>query len=94
MGKVSRQDIKQLFTVAYTIFGEDWKFGKTEYPAKKQDYDFGVKFFALASNLLAEGKIKPHPATVKQGGLEGILEGLQELRENKVSGAKLVYQIQ
>jgi hypothetical protein len=30
---------------------------------------------------------------VGSGGLEGVLKGLDELREGKVSGVKLVYKI-
>lgn len=52
-----------------------------------------VRFSALAGKLLEQGKIQPHPHRVKEGGLEGILQGLQDLREKKVSGEKLVYRV-
>ena len=35
-------------------------------------------------------KIKPPPTTVLDSGFDGVLEGLQRLRDGKVSGAKLV----
>lgn len=88
-----RDDVENALTVAYTIFGQGFKFGPIEVPAKKEDFEFGVKFLALARDLLAEGKFKVHPPTVRSGGLEGILGGLQELKERKVSGTKLVYLI-
>ncbi len=79
-------------TLAYTIFGERFeKFGVTE-PAP-QDYEFAKMFWELASQLLASGKIKTTKPDVNRGGrgLEGVLVGLQELKEQKVSGMKLVY---
>ncbi len=62
-------------------------------PASKDDFEFGVKFWQLAGQLLEQGKLKVHPPSVRPNGLKGVLEGLQEMREGKVSGEKLVYKI-
>lgn len=40
--------------------------------------------------LLDLGKIKVHPLKVGKDGLPGVLEGIELLRANKVSGAELV----
>ncbi|RHZ48127.1 zinc-binding alcohol dehydrogenase family protein [Aspergillus thermomutatus] len=83
-------------TLAYTIFGEPFykAFGAgIDFPASKEDYDFAKMFFKLSERLLAEGKFKFHRVDVRNGGLEGVLEGLEELRQGKVSGKKLVYRI-
>jgi len=48
----------------------------------------------LTEKLIWEGKILPHPTTVGSGGLNGVLNGLQQMRENKVRGTKLVYRIE
>lgn len=88
-----RPDVITVFTSAYTIFGEKFRYGLNESPAKPEDYQFGIKFWALAQELLASGKIKPHPHRVWPGGLEGILEGLKALEEKNVSGFKIVYRI-
>ena len=50
-------------------------------------------FVGIVEGLLKEGKIKAHPAKVRKGGLKGVLDGLQEMREGKVSGEKLVYRV-
>jgi hypothetical protein len=34
-----------------------------------------------------------HPVKLGSGGLEGVLDGLDQLKEGKVSGVKLVYKI-
>lgn len=47
----------------------------------------------LTEKFIADGKVKPHPKKVGTGGLEGILNGLEELKAERVSGEKLVYQI-
>ncbi|UNI21205.1 hypothetical protein JDV02_007215 [Purpureocillium takamizusanense] len=85
-----RDDCSSAFTLAYTALGEAFTFGDIEIPAKPQDYEFAKMFWELARELLTEGKIKAHPRRVRRG-LEGVLDGLQELKDNKVSGEKLVY---
>jgi NADPH:quinone reductase-like Zn-dependent oxidoreductase len=79
-------------TLAYTIFEKRFeKFGVT--PAIPKDYDFGKKFWEYTRGLLADGKIKTARLDVDRGGkgLEGVVIGLRELKENKVRGEKLVY---
>lgn len=43
--------------------------------------------------LVASKQISVHPPKLGKGGLEGVLDGLQQLREGKVSGMKLVYRV-
>ncbi|KAK0642202.1 putative zinc-binding oxidoreductase ToxD [Cercophora newfieldiana] len=94
-----REDVENKFILAYTAMGEYFEFsirGKVEYPAQLEDLEFGRKFWQLAERLLAEGKVKPHPVEVNLGGggLEGVFEGLQAMREGNVSGKKLVYSLE
>lgn len=79
--------------LAYSIFGEDFKVGSEEIKAVPENFEFGKMFWELSASLLAEGKVKVHkPVVDKFGkGLEGVLKGLQHVREGKVSGEKLVY---
>lgn len=88
-----REDVKVSQTLAYTVIGEPFEFmrGK-KMPDSKQNFEFGKRFWAMAEKLIAEKKIKLFP-TVTEGGFEGILQGLELLRKNKVSGQKLVYKI-
>jgi NADPH:quinone reductase-like Zn-dependent oxidoreductase len=91
-----REDCKTDLVMGYTINGEDYKMGPQAplQPAKLDDYAFGEMFFHLAEELFAAGKFRPHRATVGKGGLHGILDGLQLMREGKVSGTKLVYRVE
>ncbi|EHA52854.1 hypothetical protein MGG_05132 [Pyricularia oryzae 70-15] len=83
------------FTLGYTAFGEDMsKLGKN-WPASKEDYEFAKVFWKLTEDLLAQGKLKPVRQQVDRGGkgLEHVFEGIQDLRDWKVSGSKLVYHV-
>lgn len=64
-----RSDVSVLFTSAYTVFGEKSRYGPYEVPSKPGDYEFWVKFWALAQELLASGKIKPQSTSVAVGGI-------------------------
>ena len=75
----------------YRWYGEDFFFGDTAFKAGKEGEEQAARFFAMAQDLLARGMFRPHPAEVRGGGLEGVLGGLQDLREKKVTGRKLVY---
>lgn len=68
------------------------KFGK-EFEVKPDDYKIASEFYDVAKELYASGKLVVHPPRVEKGGLKGIFDGLQMLKEGKVSGTKLVYPI-
>ena len=93
--KYPRDDIYKGYTLAYTTVGEYFRMGPTgpEFPARKEDFEYAKMFWAIAEKLLAEGKIKVHPMEVRGGGLKGAIEGMDLLRQNKVSGKKLVYRV-
>ncbi|KAF2624513.1 zinc-binding oxidoreductase ToxD [Macroventuria anomochaeta] len=84
-----RQDVKHGWTFAYTALGEKFN---DKVPAKPEDYEFGVKFWKAAEELFNSGKIKAHPTLVRDG-LEGVPQGLNDLKDGKVSGKKLVYRV-
>lgn len=78
----------------YTVFGEEFGyFGKRD--AVPENYEFGKRFWELSRELLAEGKLKPIRVIKNRGGsgLDGVIVGLKELKEGKVSAGKLVYTI-
>ncbi|KAI0632730.1 GroES-like protein [Trametes polyzona] len=50
----------------------------------------GQSLLAKLPQLLESGDIKPNPVVVLEGGLRGVEAGLERLRKNQVSGAKLV----
>lgn len=52
---------------------------------------WGCTLFQRMERLLHEGSIRPHRVKVGEGGLHGVLEGIETMREKGVSGFKLVY---
>lgn len=91
--KVERDNVNSRFTLGYTSVGEDFKFGDIPFPAKPEDKAYTEMFVPIAEDLLAQGKVKVHRPKVGKDGLKGVLEGLQLLKEDKVSGEKLVYNV-
>lgn len=88
-----REDVESVTTLAYTGFGEEFTKGVKTWAAQLDHLEFQENFWRLTGKLLAEGKIVPHPQEVREGGLEGILDGLEDLRKDRVSGVKLVYRV-
>ena len=94
-----RTDVEKRTTVAYSAMGEEMSFGgqgaviPPKIPAKPEDATFMEMFIPIAEGLLADGKIKAHPPSVRGGGLRGVLDGWQAMRKGEVSGEKLVYRV-
>ncbi|CAI7639260.1 unnamed protein product [Penicillium viridicatum] len=86
--KIDRANVNDRFTLGYTAIGEAFSFGDIPFPAKPEDKAFAEKFISIAETLLAQGKVK-----VGENGLKGVIEGLKLLKEDKVSGEKLVYNV-
>lgn len=79
-------------TMAYTAFGEDFTMGPKKFEAKPEDLKFGILFWELAAALLESKQIRVHKPSINKYGasFDGILHGLQAMREGKVSAEKLV----
>lgn len=89
----SRSDVKSIFFLGYSISGEEYIYEGDTYPASPEDFDYGKQFLLLAEKLWAQGKWTPHPERVGPDGLIGVLDGMKQLKEGKVSGEKLVYRV-
>jgi NADPH:quinone reductase-like Zn-dependent oxidoreductase len=88
-----RKDVENTTTLMYTIFDEDFKFLNMTLPRSTEDFEFAKSFFELTEKLLSSGKLKTHPEKVREGGLEGVLKGMDEMKNGGVSGEKWVYKI-
>jgi hypothetical protein len=87
-----RDDVRSVFFLGYTIGGEPFEIEGEVWDAVPEDFELAKRFFALTEELLEEGKVRPHPADVRVG-MEGILGGMQEMKDGKHSGVKLVYRV-
>jgi NADPH:quinone reductase-like Zn-dependent oxidoreductase len=90
---IARENVNARSTLGYTAIGEEFKVRDMVFPAKPEDKEFAEQFCELSERLLAEGKIQVHRPKVGGEGLKGVLEGLRLMKEGKVSGEKLVYNV-
>ncbi|EPQ54186.1 GroES-like protein [Gloeophyllum trabeum ATCC 11539] len=62
-------------------------FGAVAIPSQQKT---GAGLYAALEGLLANGELKPNPVRVLPGGLNGVVDGLREMEEGRVSGYKLI----
>lgn len=89
--KVSKDGIKNSATMGYTVTGEPIDKGWFKKEDTREDYEFAKQFVLTVEKLLGDGKLQPQKQRISKEGLDGILDGLSQLENNKVSGEKLVY---
>lgn len=90
------KNVKQVGVLAYFCFGEAFTFiHDMKFPAMPEQFEFTKTFINDATKLLADGKVKAHKITLdKHGkGLEGVMKGMEAMKNGEVSGEKLVYHI-
>lgn len=88
-----RADVKSSFFLGYSLSGEDYIFESEYYKGVPEMYHFGVEAISLIEKLWSQGKWIAHPQSLCEGGLDGVLNGMQEMKDGRVSGVKLVYRI-
>lgn len=91
--KISRKDIKFTSTLLYEAICENFDKYGSHFTKNQSHFQFAKKFITEAEALLAAGKIKTHPVCLREGGLEGVILGLEEMKEGRHSAQKLVYNI-
>lgn len=79
---------------AFTLLRlQDFDLGGVRIEPRPTDYEAAVDYFKILPSLLEEGKLRPIPFKVMQGGLGAIPKGLEELKQGRVRGMKLVYRV-
>ena len=87
-----RDDLKFTFVRANSCFGVELKMGDLIITPTTADFENAFEFFQLAGRLLEEKKVRI-PFEVREGGLDRIKEGLNDLDAGRISAKKLVYKI-
>ncbi|KAI0173370.1 putative alcohol dehydrogenase [Hypoxylon sp. FL1284] len=79
--------------LAYDVFGVGYMWPSYFMAPEPATADYVARFLELVPELLESGAVRPIPTIVNKGGsgLEGVLRGIDDLRANGISGAKLVY---
>lgn len=78
-------------TMLSTIWGEYFKSGDKEWPASTEDLEWTKEWIEMVDGLLGEGKIMPHRYVLRGNGLQGVVQGLEELKNGGGRDGKLVY---
>ncbi|KAF7585700.1 hypothetical protein BBP40_010261 [Aspergillus hancockii] len=93
LNNIPRQDVVCTRSIMMTFRGEPFDLYGQHFPANAEDFEFATMFAQLTETLLAENKLKPHPVRVCEGGLQGVLNGVEVMQQGNVSGVKLVYRV-
>lgn len=88
----NREDVRVKPVIAYSAMGEAYCLAGRDFPSTVEDYALATMYFRLTEKLMGEGKIKAHPPKIGKR-LEGVLQGLDDMRQGKVSGVKLTYKL-
>ncbi|KAH9928552.1 GroES-like protein [Epithele typhae] len=89
-----RTDVAFKTTLIYTSLGREFTFaGTMHFPVSEEDRAHMVSFLEKVPELVKSGAVKPLPIKAWEGGLDGLADGLQYMREGKVSAEKIVYRL-
>jgi aspyridone synthetase trans-acting enoyl reductase len=88
---IRRRNVKHDWVLGWSLFGEEVKLaGAYARDANPEDLRFGGEWMAKVQPLLDSGVIECHPLEVMRGGLGAVTMGLDNLREGRVRGKKVV----
>ncbi|KAH9941955.1 GroES-like protein [Amylocystis lapponica] len=92
-GSNTRADVQVIPTLVYTSLGRTFSIGPTTFAASPEEKAHMAAFLVKVPQLISEGKIVPNKVKVWDGGLSAVKDGLQYMREGKVSAEKIVYRV-
>jgi NADPH:quinone reductase-like Zn-dependent oxidoreductase len=85
-----RSDINSTRSLGYTAMGEPVEKPTVSIPAQPEHFEFMKRWVLEVERLLKDDKLKVHKVRLDKY-LENIFEGMELMRQGKVSGEKLVY---
>ncbi|KAH8702484.1 putative alcohol dehydrogenase [Talaromyces proteolyticus] len=91
--KFPREDVAYTATLAYRGTGEDFVMYSRELTQNGKHAEFQSEWWDIARTLLAAGRIKTHPISLRPNGLAGVIEGLEIMRAGSYSAEKIVYKV-
>lgn len=77
-----------------TIFGQKVALnGEYARDIIPEDASFAVQLTVSVQSLLDRGMIDAHPVRVMKGGWDAVIQGVDLIRQQAVSGEKLIYPV-
>ncbi|EIW60399.1 GroES-like protein [Trametes versicolor FP-101664 SS1] len=93
-GATERKDVEFIPVLIYTALGRAFDFGPTmHFPVLPEDRGQMTEFLKKVPQLVKDGAVRPPAIKLWEGGLEAIPNGLQYMREGKVSAEKIVHRL-
>lgn len=87
----SEETVTATTGLGYAMAGESFELPPgTIHPADLEQGEFAKEWAVLGEKLLAAGKIRPHPVSVREGGLEAVVAAIEEVRGSGPRGVKIV----
>ncbi|KAI0807655.1 GroES-like protein [Fomes fomentarius] len=81
-------------TLIYTALGRAFDFlGGSHYPVSEEDRTHMAQFLLKVPKLVRDGAVKPLPIKFWEGGLTAVPDGMQYMREGKVSAEEIVHRV-
>ena len=77
----------------YTACGREFSTPRKVWPVEPEDRAHMAAFLKKLPTLVKDGAVKPLPIKLWEGGLQGVPDGLQYMREGRVSAEKIVYRV-
>ena len=88
----TRKMVKPDWIMGPQMLGKEIRWPEPHWrPANAEMGEFGVYWTAVLNKLLENNLIRPHAIVVREGGLEKVLDGIEDIRAKKISGKKLVF---
>ncbi|KAL2810743.1 putative enoyl reductase [Aspergillus granulosus] len=90
----TRRSIMPEWLFLFTQFGKPiaWK-RPYDFPARPRDREVAGRWYRVAEKLLEEKLIRPPEYREEASGLQGVCDGLDQMRKGMAGGVKLVYPV-
>ncbi|TFY63725.1 hypothetical protein EVJ58_g3092 [Rhodofomes roseus] len=88
-----REDVVFQPTLVYTVLGRPFSMLGQDFPVSAEDRAHAVAFLKKIPELVREKQIIPNKTKLWEGGLQAVPDGLQYMRDGKVSAEKIVYSL-
>ncbi|KAK4108075.1 alcohol dehydrogenase GroES-like domain-containing protein [Canariomyces notabilis] len=90
----TRKAVKMDMPMTYVVMGREVKLDGPYYrEADQAKFDLGARWAKEVQTLVDEGRLKCHPAREIPGKWQGIIQGLDMIKNGQVRGQKLVVRV-
>ncbi|KAH6888542.1 chaperonin 10-like protein [Thelonectria olida] len=90
---VSKQT-KVTDVLVWTAFLKEHRYREYYWPPNERDHQLATEFCESLPDLISRGTVLPNDVRILPGGLDAVETGFQEHRDGKISGTKLVYELE